>query len=234
MTSTKYRAFLASTLFAAVAAAAVPTAAQDTKGLGTIVTPLEPKREVGLPDQAAPEPQLPPAAAPAAPAAQASPRRAKAGEERPKAAAPKIDAMTFADWKMECMTGASTLPCQITHSGLSADRRQVVMVISLAYAPKEKEARFQMALPLGFDVQSNVIVQVGNDQKAAFKVSRCTAQGCLLDGVFTSQTIAAMTDQKAGGVTIKTVDGKLITVPFSLSGFGAAFSEMKKKNESST
>lgn len=209
----------------------IPGGAQDTEGLGTIVAPLEPKRGVGLPDQAPAKAEAPvavPGTAAANPSVNKSPRNADA-----QAANPGISETAFSDWSMECLTQDATGPCQVVHRALSADKQQVVVVMSMAVDAKTKETKIQMALPLGFAVQPGVSVDIGGDYKDVFQVSRCTVQGCLVDGVIPDDMIAAMAKGKSGAVSVKTVEGSEISLPLSLSGFKAAYDEMKKRNAAS-
>lgn len=206
----------------------LPVAAQDTEGLGTIVAPLEPKRGVGLPDQA----PVGAESAPAVPRA-ASPNAAKDTNQatNAQAAVPAIMESVFSDWTMECLTtGGAAMPCQVVHRALSPDKQQVVMVLSMATEAKTKETKIQMALPLGFAVQAGVGIDLGEGYSGVVQVSRCTTQGCLVDGVAAPEMTAAMETGKSGAISIKTVEGNTISLPLSLSGFDAAFSEMKKKN----
>lgn len=220
------RALAASMCLGALSLAVLPSIAQDTEGLGTIVAPLQPNRKVGLPNQAPANAQSAPAAAEAA-----KPVR----PAQPQAAAPvarnQPTEIVFADWKMECLDAASAVPCQIVYRGLSPDQKQVVMVVSLAYAKSAKETKIQMALPLGFAVEPGVTIDLGDGHTTLMQVSRCTAQGCLVDGAVAPETIEAMEKGKAGKIAIKTVEGATINLPFSLGGFSDAFEAMKKKNE---
>jgi invasion protein IalB len=216
------RALIASACLGVLSSIALPASAQD--GLGTIVSPLEPKRKVGLPDQAPANvgaPILPDSAKPAKAAQPAAPEGgAKPGES------------VFADWRMECLpSGTAAIPCQVIHRALSADQKQVVMVFSIAYAKSSKETKIQMALPLGFAVQAGVSIDLGNGYVGQVEVSRCTAQGCLVDGSAAPEMVDAMEKGKAGTVSIKTVEGAKISLPFSLAGFGDAYRAMKKRNE---
>lgn len=203
---------------------ACPTAAQDTEGLGTIVAPLEPKRGVGLPNQAPARTEI------VVPSAKAATSKAAA----PASTQPQPAAATetrFADWAMECLTsGKDAVPCQVVSRTLSADKKQVVMVVSMAYAAKRNETKFQMALPLGFSVQDGVTINLGEAYVGVVHVSRCTIQGCLVDGVAAPEMVEAMSKTKSGIVSIKTVDGNTVSLPFSLSGFKDAHKEMRRNN----
>jgi invasion protein IalB len=221
------RALAVSMCLGTLSLAVSPSIAQDTEGLGTIVAPLQPNRKVGLPNQA-------PANEQSAPATAEGAKPAKPGQ--PQAAAPEAKSQPsetdFGDWKMECVDAASAaVPCQVIYRGLSPDQKQVVMVISLAYAKSAKETKIQMALPLGFAVQPGVTIDLGNGYAGLVQVSRCTAQGCLVDGAAAPEMIDAMEKGKAGKIAIKTVEGATINLPFSLGGFSDAFEAMKKKNE---
>lgn len=131
---------------------------------------------------------------------------------------------------MECMTGQHAVPCQVVNRTLSGDKQQVVMVVSMAFVAKANETKIQMALPLGFSVQDGVTINLGEGYAGVVQVSRCTTQGCLVDGVAAPDMVEAMSKAKSGTVSIKTVEGNTVSLPFSLAGFEEANKEMRKKN----
>lgn len=209
--------FLATALGGGLAAGAA--SAQDTEGLGTIVKPLEPEKKVGLPDQ---EPDKP--AAPVVP-----PAAKRVSQNAAQQGSGQSGTQGFGDWTLECVTGGEA-KCQATTRSNSGDQKQVILVLSVASSGTPKQTRYQMALPLGFSIPPGVEVKVGAYSRV-LPVSRCTAQGCLVEGVMPDALAKAMRENAQGSVAVQTgEDGAPITLPLSLKGFGDAFAAMEKRN----
>jgi invasion protein IalB len=219
----------ASTASVVLLSAPLPASAQDTEGLGTIIQPLVPKRQVGLPNQAPHD-----GGGIAVPPKRAGSSASKEGAAAGKTAAAADDGsdQAYGDWTLQCLgAGASGIPCQVMHRSLSPDKKQVIVVMSMAYFPKGEVTKLQLALPLGFSVQDGVKLDFGEGYSTTAKVSRCTAQGCLVEGNGAPEMIAAMRKGKAATVTVRTVEGSEIKLPFSLAGFAEAYDAMKSKNQ---
>jgi invasion protein IalB len=185
---------------------------------GGVFQPPEEQRRLGLPDKAAPAPEVPiaplppkqrvPKAAPAAPSSAAAPTQSPA---------------VTGQWTTDCETASGGgKMCQAMVR--SAIGNQVALVLSIAKVAKEGDVRMQMALPLGFSVQRDVEISIG-DFKTSMKVSRCTAQGCLIEEKVSPDFIKALSAQKAGTVRVYTVDGKSIDITLPTDDAGTTLAE---------
>lgn len=168
--------------------------------------------------QAAPAPEVPAAAA-AQPTAPTADRRTPTSTK-------------FSDWTMECFEPAiEGLGCQATHRVIAGEGAQVVMVFSVASATNDA-ANVQIALPLGISLQAGIQLVVGTGYQANIPLSRCTPQGCLIEGKASAELLAALRRERAGTVLVRNEKGEPIELPFSLIGFTDAYAEMLKKNAS--
>ena len=177
----------------------------------------------------------PPQQTPAKPQPQPQPPTATSGTlAAPPQRQPSIERTGFNSWTLECYDPApGGVPCQVTHRVTSGDNSQVVLVLSLAPDKTTDKINIQFALPLGFDVQSGVQIEVGNTYQSSVPVSRCTAQGCLVEGSASPQLINSLRKGSEAFVSVQTVEGGLIRIPASLKGFAAAYEAMTARKVSS-
>ena len=180
-------------------------------GLGTVVDPIEPERQMGLPEMAPPSGNAP-VVNPSNPQVARPPARA--------AAAPQP---TSSDtWSSECREDVQAGPkCQATVRSTSGE--QIALVLSVAGA-SPSTAAMQMALPLGFDVQKGASISIG-EFSAVMPVSRCTAQGCIVEQPVSEAMLEALRSGSAGTVTVMTVDDTAISLPLPGAGAHEALAE---------
>ena len=144
----------------------------------------------------------------------------------------KVSEKSFGAWTLQCLSDPSITPhCQIMHRLASPDSNQVVLVMSVASLSKDKTG-LQLALPLGFAIQAGVKIAFGSKYSTGAAVSRCTVQGCIVEGTCPPEMIAAMKREKDGSVTVKTMQGNDIKLAVSLDGFADAYKAMEAKNNS--
>ncbi|MDS7594904.1 invasion associated locus B family protein [Agrobacterium tumefaciens] len=147
-----------------------------------------------------------------------------AAPQEPKAAQATEKPRSFQNWAVECMTVPQAgRQCQITGKTASADQKQTILVFSLAADADKKAMRFQAALPLGIAVQQKVVVAVGDTFTTEFSVTRCTQQGCILEGVAEEAFVNAMKKEASAHFTITAPDGNKIPIQLSLDGFSDAW-----------
>lgn len=200
---------LASLAFLASVAAA--SLAQAQAQSGGVFQPPEEQRRLGLPDKAAQAPEVPIAPLPP--------------KQRPAKTAPPVPSHTAAPTKSPAPTEQWTTDCETAPSGgkvcqatvRSAIGNQIALVLSIAKTANGGDIRMQMALPLGFSVQRDVEIKVGDFTTAA-KVSRCTAQGCLVEEKVSTDFLKALSSQKTGTVRVYTIDGKSIDIALPTAG----------------
>jgi invasion protein IalB len=112
----------------------------------------------------------------------------------------------------------------------AGQNHDVVLAVSLAYDPKASKSRIQMAFPLGLALGAGVRLDLGNGFQADLPISRCTTQGCLLEGTVSEAMIAAMNKGGQAVATVWNEAGAPVRLPFSLEGFADAYSAMLTAN----
>ncbi len=144
--------------------------------------------------------------------------------------ASQVTEQKFAAWTLQCSTDASMKPpCQIMYRLTSPDQKQVFMVISMARSADNKIG-MQMALPLGFAIQGGVKIGFGAKYSTVAKISRCTTQGCLVEGLCPPGMLDILMKEKSGKVSIRMMQGNAAELPVSLEGFNAAYQAMRAKD----
>ena len=150
------------------------------------------------------------------------------------AAAPKINRQTFGEWEVECFDPKiNGLKCQMVQRLVAKDSKQLVLVVSVAYSETTKKHLMQIALPLNFMLKPGVEINVGGAKTVA-QVDRCSAQGCFIEGVAGDDLVAALSKGTTADIKFLANAEKRLVIPFSLTGFAAAYDDMKKQNGSAS
>lgn len=156
------------------------------------------------------------------------PAPANAEAETPSAPAPApqstpLESTTIGVWTKECLAAVTSGPkCQITQRVLTPDGSQVILVLSMAKTPDNNNYQVQMAVPLGISLSSGIELQVGAEYKSSLPVARCTAQGCIAEGVAADAMITAMAAAEKANAVVRDTNGNPIAIEFGLDGFGEA------------
>ena len=153
---------------------------------------------------------------------------------KPEAAvqsSPKVSRQQHGDWMLECYDPAvNGMSCQIQQRVVHNESGQTIMQMTLSHNPKDNADIVQYVLPLDFLLAPGVGVNVG-DYQAVARVTRCTAQGCIIEGKTEDAFIKAMkaaTEQ--GRFIMMSRAGKKVGINFSATGFTKAYNEMKEQN----
>jgi invasion protein IalB len=142
--------------------------------------------------------------------------------------APSITQQTFGQWALQCSSDKSmNPPCQIIYQ-LSSTDRKVATVISMARA-SGGSVGMQVAVPLGFAIQPGIKIAFGKDFSMTAAVSRCTLQGCLVEGIAPANLLSAMLKEKSGQISLRMLQGKDVELPINLDGFANAYKAMSAR-----
>jgi invasion protein IalB len=154
----------------------------------------------------------------------------------PALAQPQADAdaetATFGDWTVRCSQKEGAPPCDIVQFVRQKDTGRTIMQVSFGYIPGQDKYPVQFVLPLGFLLSSGATIRI--DDKTDLKdypVTRCEAQGCLIEKTADAKDLAPFRAGKIGTVTVTAAAGRMITFPISFTGFTRALDEMTAKNK---
>ena len=107
---------------------------------------------------------------------------------------------------------------------------QIALVLSIAYTPDGAGPFMQLALPLGSDINSGAQLSFGSTFNQNIPFTRCTDQGCLVEGQITESLLGAMRTASLGNVGVVTEAGA-INIPISMAGFASGMDRLKPTSE---
>ena len=123
-------------------------------------------------------------------------------------------------WVKQCATiGEAGMRCQASGRVLSPDGKQVVLVVSLAPTPDGKATAIQMAVPLGISLKAGIRIDIDGAYSTTMPASRCTPQGCIVEGSVDAAMVEAMKLKSVATITVTTMEGKEIAIKLPLAGF---------------
>ena len=130
------------------------------------------------------------------------------------------------DWLIECyQTPRSPNDCQVFQR-VTMNNSAIAMVATFAYTtPTQLE--IQMALPLGLDITQGARFAVGPDYAITVPISRCTQQGCLVEGTVTDELTDKFLTGTQATVTVVVPGRGDFQVPFSLNGLTEALDAIR-------
>lgn len=131
------------------------------------------------------------------------------------------------DWLVECFrTQRSDRDCQAFQRVTMNNGTAIALVTTFAYiSPTQLD--IQMAFPLGVDITAGARFAVGADYTTTIPISRCTQQGCLVEGTVGANLSDMFQTNGQATVTV-TVPGRGdFQVPFSLNGLTEALAAIR-------
>ena len=161
--------------------------------------------------------------------------RAKPDEPKPpKISTAPVDSgsvKVFGDWSMQCIGAPEDhAKCQIVQKVVSQQGGQTVLVLAVFSDPKTGVVSMQVAVPLGVLVTRGAQLLVGEKYQNGVQISRCTQQGCLIEGAASDALVNAMKQEATGAVIVFNEAEKQIPIRFSLRGFTAGYAAMVAAN----
>jgi invasion protein IalB len=126
------------------------------------------------------------------------------------------------DWLIECYGPESRNGnCQLYHRVLMNGGTQIAVVFTVAYPSGSDVPYLQIALPLGADIAFGAKLSFGAEFDRNIPFTRCTDQGCLIEGAVTSNLLQSIRNASTGFVEIIN-DAGALQIPISLRGFSSA------------
>lgn len=140
----------------------------------------------------------------------------------------------FGDWAVRCAltTVKSPAPCDVIQLTVNQDTKQRIMSFSLAYVPSRDAYAMQIIVPTGVALARGLTVLSGDRPLNNIKYSRCERDGCYVELLVDTPTVAAMSaaggEGKSTNVTVVTYGQFMdINLPVSLNGFPEALNRMR-------
>jgi invasion protein IalB len=151
--------------------------------------------------------------------------------QAPAPKAPDQSSDVYGDWTVRCVAREGVPPCEMAQIAANNTTHEQVMRISIAHAGQSESLGVQIQVPLGVLLTGGVLVRVDDKQTVGnFQFTRCEANGCLIEGVVTPETLAPFRKASKGILAVLDRQGKPLVLPLSFEGYEAAMDAMSSKN----
>ena len=132
-------------------------------------------------------------------------------------------------WTLQCLEQVSRGPqCQVLQQVASADQQQIVLVFSITKTPGEEQFPLQIAVPLGISIPEGIELTIGESYSSVLPIARCTAQGCISEGIAAAEMMDAMLAADGASAVVRDQNGNPIDLQFSLLSFAEAKASMEE------
>ncbi|MGD0864757.1 MAG: invasion associated locus B family protein [Rhizomicrobium sp.] len=132
-------------------------------------------------------------------------------------------------WTVRCYRTQGSL-CDVSQAAFERQQRQRVLGVSIAFVADKNLYTGRIVVPLLVSFAKGMTIEIGSYRLANLKYHRCERDGCYVEGVFPQPMIDAMSQSglTKGTIEIAAVNGKKVTLPISLDGFGDSLLQMKQ------
>lgn len=140
------------------------------------------------------------------------------------------DGQVYKDWTVRCQPdpqNAAKDGCFIFQSVVDNQSKKPIMAVAVGYLVSDKGPAAVFTVPLGIRLPPGVQVQIDQNQSLKLPVERCMPDGCRIQFRLADTHIAAFKAGSGGTLTFQDVTGRNVAIPFSLSGFTAAFASLQ-------
>ncbi len=146
---------------------------------------------------------------------------------------PQATTATYDNWTLGCQTQGEAQSCQIvTRLNVKGGDGQLRPLLAMALLTTDAGRALRIELPAGVDLRAAARLDAsgveGQDPLAVFGFLTCGPGICLAETQATEELIDLMVKAEAMDISFALFDGgKVVRVPVSLIGFGAAVAGLK-------
>ncbi|UWR23341.1 invasion associated locus B family protein [Sulfitobacter sp. S190] len=134
-------------------------------------------------------------------------------------------------WTFECFdAGDAGRQCQLHHRTSVPDAPNVVVMAAAFSDATGGTLQAEIVLPLGIDLPTPPQLRIDGAVVASLPVSRCIAEGCLVEGILPRELVDQL--QAAGTAAITTSvsnNAQTLTIPFPTDGFSDAITRLQEE-----
>ena len=155
-------------------------------------------------------------------AAQQAPQQPQQGQ--PGQPAPR--SQVFGDWTTICRArpeGGENCVMGQTVTNQSEGEARPIMEVVVGRLQDGGGFGMRITLPLGITLAGGATVGVDQNNPDQYAFQRCIPTGCQIDILLDEARVAQLQRGAQGSITFRDFSGQPVTLPFSLSGFTAAF-----------
>ncbi len=131
---------------------------------------------------------------------------------------------THGDWTTVCRDNAQGGENCIMVQGVTSNQSgERVMEVIVGRLRSSGQLGMVITLPLAISLPPGATVGIDQAQPETYAFQRCLPTGCQIEMLLDETLIERMKRGSRGGVAFRDLSGQSITIPFSLTGFTAAF-----------
>jgi len=133
----------------------------------------------------------------------------------------------YKDWSKQCAplpTGKRA--CHIFHTVINKQNGEALLRAEVGAIPGKKQVLLLFTVPLGVALKPGLKFQVDSSKAKRLDYDVCARDGCRAAKVMNAHLVRAMKRGARGKVIIMMLDGKVVALPLSLSGFTKAINSL--------
>ena len=136
---------------------------------------------------------------------------------------PELDREEFGDWVVQCFAGSTSIEdCQLYQRVTTGDGEFTAMVVTFSWNAEQGSFETELALPLGVLLSFPPLLSIGPEYQANLAWSRCTSDGCLVQGTPNANVYELLKTNTDASITVMHPTDGQVTIPVSLNGFNEA------------
>jgi len=130
-------------------------------------------------------------------------------------------------WATRCLAPerGAVLTC-VMEQRLLNQGGQLVAAVIVRVSGDDPEPELAMQLPLGIDLAQGVRMKVDQGAAEQLAVRTCESSGCYLEIPLSDELLAKLKAGQTLTLQLKPMEGEAVSLPFTLTGFTAAFNKI--------
>lgn len=130
-------------------------------------------------------------------------------------------------WATRCLASerGGALTCVMEQRVLNQGG-QVIAAVIVRVVGDSPEPALTMQLPLGIDLAQGVRLTIDQGSQAQIPVRTCESSGCYAEIPLPKETLDRLKAGQTLTMGLKPMEGEAVTLPFTLSGFTAAYNRI--------
>ncbi len=140
---------------------------------------------------------------------------------------PELDREEFGDWVVQCFAGSTSIEdCQLYQRVTTGDGEFTAMVVTFSWNAEQGSFETELALPLGVLLSFPPLLSIGPEYTANLAWSRCTSDGCLVEGTPNANVYELLKSNTQASITVMHPTDGQVVIPVSLNGFNEALARI--------
>lgn len=133
-------------------------------------------------------------------------------------------------WATQCSAPSRKAPlsCTMEQQVIVRETGRPIARISIQVGSTEpRKPALLLHVPLSLSISAGITMQIDDKEPMKFDIQTCDANGCYAGSPMTDEMIAGLKRGDALKVGFQGVNQEPVSIPFSLSGFTAAFEQVE-------